>query len=174
MLRTPVEIARQELALGMKEPEAFSKYAGGRNEHWCAHFASWVFLRAGSPLPGYKMPSLVPPRWNPVASVNTLYNEVAKEGKISQTPKPNDLIFYYRTGSSGKKGHVGIVTQVKDGKVVSIEGNLSDRVVQVTHRLNDPKIAGYGRVYSKDAVSAVGALALAGSFFVTWKLLKKK
>ena len=172
MLGSPKDIAIAEFALGVKEPAAFEKYAGGRNEHWCAHFASWVFLRAGSPLPGYKPPSLSPPRWNPIASVNTLYETLKSEGKIVNTPKPNDLIFYYRTGSSGSKGHVGIVTQVKDGKVISIEGNLNDRIAQVKHRLDDPKIAGYGRAY-ESPLPVLGLVTVVGSFLIARKILKK-
>jgi len=171
MLGSPKDIAIAEFALGVKEPGAYEKYAGGREEAWCAHFASWVFLRAGSPLPGYKMPSLIPPRWNPIASVNTLYETLKAEGKIVSTPKPNDLIFYYRTGSSGHKGHVGIVTQVKNGTVTSIEGNLSNRIAQVKHRLDDRKIAGYGRVY-ESPLPVLGLATVVGSFLIARKFLK--
>lgn len=164
------DIARYEYSLGIKEPEAFGKYAGGRNEHWCAHFASWVYLQAGMPLPGYKQPSAKPPAWNPIASVNTMYNKLSDLGKIYNTPHIGDLIFYYRSGSSGEKGHVGIVTDLRDGKVVSIEGNLSDRVAQVTHKLSDPKIAGYGRPYAETS-ALTGLALLVGSFFLTKRLL---
>lgn len=166
------DIARREYALGVKEPQAFTKYAGGRKEHWCAHFASWVYLQAGLPLPGYKAPSATPPAWNPIASVNTMFDTLASMGKIYKSPQIGDLIFYYRSGSAGNKGHVGIVTELKGDSVVSIEGNLSDRVARVTHKLSNPKIAGYGRPYDvRDKLPLVGLFVLVGSIFITKKIL---
>lgn len=171
-MAAPADLAKKEL--GVREPFAFDKYAGGRNEHWCAHFVSWLYVLAGQPLPGYKTPSKTPPRWNPIASVNTLYETLKSEGKIVNTyPRKNDLIFYYKNGkSSGPKGHVGIVTEVRDGKVISIEGNLSDQVKQVTHSLNAKNIAGYGRVYKEGVSPLAGLVVLLGSGYITWKVLE--
>jgi hypothetical protein len=168
------DIARREYSLGIKEPQAFDKYAGGRNEHWCAHFASWVYLQAGLPLPGYRTPSAKPPAWNPIASVNTMFETLDDMGAIYGSPQIGDLIFYYRSGSSGDKGHVGIVTELKDGEVVSIEGNLSNRIARVTHKLSDPKIAGYGRPYAQPASPLTGLLVLVGSVLITKKLIEAR
>ena len=54
---TPVEIARQELASGIREPAAYARYSGGRNEAWCAHFVSWVLDQAGIPFADYIVPT---------------------------------------------------------------------------------------------------------------------
>lgn len=173
---TPAQLALSEWTIkqankaAVSEPAAYSRYAGGRAEPWCAHFVSWVFDRVGQPLPGYVRPTVS--RANPTASASYLYQQAVAQGALSRTPKVNDLIFYKNSDPSKPSGHVGIVTDVGGGKVISVEGNLSDTVARVTHSLSDPKILGYGRFYR--ALPLIGLAVTAGSFAATWYLLHRK
>lgn len=172
---TPAQLAQAEWDIKsyskatVSEPAAYARYSGGRVEPWCAHFVSWVFAQVGQPLPGYLAPSST--RANPTASASYLYGQAVAAGLLNRSPKVNDVIFYKNSDASKPSGHVGIVTAVSDGKVVSIEGNLGDTVARVSHSLSDPKILGYGRFYS--ALPLVGLLTTAGSFAVAWWLLRK-
>lgn len=181
----PAKIAEHEFALkstnraAVSEPGAYARYTGGRPEHWCAHFVSWLHAQAGQPLPGWKPPS--PSYFPRHAGCTWLWKHLRSLGLVHNgLPQRNDMIFY-KHGQYPKyeSGHIGLVTEVKNGKVISIEGNLTpgggraDTVGKVTHKLNSPRILGYGRFYNP-ALPLVGVAVLAGSFFATMKLLKKK
>lgn len=57
-------------------------------------------------------------------------------------PKPGDQIFY---GKSGDEAHTGLVIEVSDKSVVTIEGNVNNAVRLITHSIKDGSIVGYGR-----------------------------
>lgn len=174
---TPIELARQELAAGVREPAAYQRYSGGRNEAWCSHFVSWCFAQAGYPFASYVIPS--PTRANPAASCSRVAKNMADIGRLYRpnevTPQANDLIFYkYR--ENGKfvapgifgldfiLGHIGIVEGVDKDKVVTIEGNYSDMVARVRTPLNSPSIAYYARPFTTAQVAGagIGTLAVVG------------
>lgn len=74
---------------------------------WCASFVYAMFKEAG--LQGYKCASVR--GWK------------EKWGKFVSAPKVGDIAFYTNGWS-----HMGIVTQVKDGKASVVSGNYSDKV----------------------------------------------
>lgn len=159
----PVDLARQELAAGVKEPEAYARYSGGRDEAWCAHFVSWLFRTAGQPLPGSIIPG--PGVWSPTAGCNYIVKTMKEAGRLlppGMLPQANDLIFYKRAdpktggfeapglyGLPFIYGHVGLVEGVvEEGgvkKVVTIEGNYSNKVARVKTRLDSPTIGCFAR-----------------------------
>lgn len=58
-------------------------------------------------------------------------------------PQPGDQIFF---GSSWQNvWHTGLVVEVTESRVITIEGNSSDQVAKRSYALNDPNIWGYGR-----------------------------
>lgn len=57
-------------------------------------------------------------------------------------PKPGDQIFY---GKPGDEAHTGLVIEVSDKSVVTIEGNVNNAVRLITHSIKDGSIIGYGR-----------------------------
>lgn len=57
-------------------------------------------------------------------------------------PKPGDQIFY---GKAGDEAHTGLVVEVSDKAVTTIEGNVQNQVLLITHSITDPTIVGYGR-----------------------------
>ncbi len=57
-------------------------------------------------------------------------------------PRPGDQIFY---GKTGDEAHTGLVVEVTGTEIVTIEGNVSNAVRLLRHKLTDKNIVGYGR-----------------------------
>lgn len=67
----------------------------------------------------------------------------AKGRFFKSGPEPADQIFF---GSGWDNvWHTGMVVEVSDTHVTTIEGNTSDQVAKRTYKLSDPNIFGYGR-----------------------------
>jgi hypothetical protein len=184
---SPASIAEREMLLkaqdkaAVSEPGAFVRYAGGRPEHWCAHFVSWLHAQSGQPLPGWKPPS--PSYFPRHAGCTWLWNMLTPKGFTHQgTPRRNDMIFYKHSDPKYASGHIGLVTEVKNGKVTSIEGNLTpgggrpDTIAKVTRPLTSSRILGYGRFYQPKSmtVPVIGAVAGLGALGLTLFLLRKR
>jgi hypothetical protein len=121
-----VKVARSQL--GVSESPAGSnctKY--GPCEEWCALFVAWVWQHAGIEMAGGTAP---------YAYSGSFYGWVREHGgrdlPASATPSPGDAVMY-GTGVSGHRmAHVGIVESVlKDGEILTIEGNFADQVFEV-------------------------------------------
>lgn len=56
--------------------------------------------------------------------------------------RAGDVIFF---GKRGEESHVGLVTEVKDGRIYTIEGNKSDSVAEGDYSVNYSRISGVGR-----------------------------
>lgn len=179
---SPAGVAEREMLIKQQnrdvvsEPHAFVRYAGGRKEHWCAHFIAWLHWRAGQPLPDWKPPSVEYfPRH---AGCHWLWKHLTAYGMVHRgMPRRNDIIFYKNKNPEYTSGHVGLVTEVADGKVTSIEGNLTpsngaDTIAKVTRSLDHSKILGYGRVYRP--ATWVGPIVGLGAFAITTFLLRKR
>ncbi|GHO57217.1 CHAP domain-containing protein [Ktedonobacter robiniae] len=91
----------------------------GPCEEWCALFATWTWRQAGIDYSTAYVPDFM--------------DYGRKHGTLHQglsNPQPGDAIIF-STGE-GPHGHVGIIVEVKpDGKVISIEGNSSNKVSQI-------------------------------------------
>lgn len=181
---SPAAVAERELEYkkrnpaAVSEPGAFDRYAGGRHEHWCAHFTSWLHAQAGQPLPQWMAPS--PSYFPRHAGCTWLWNLLSGLGLVHKgTPKRDDLIFYKHSSSKYASGHIGIVTGVENGKVVSIEGNLTpgggrpDTIARCKHSLSSSKILGYGRVY-KAQIPIGNALVIMGGAAAAFAMLKNR
>jgi hypothetical protein len=110
----------------------------GRKVHgdafmWCSVYQAWAAAAAKIPM------SIIPKS----AGVLGMRDFFKARGRLFQTPKVGDLvIFLFATGGH----HIGFVEMVLDGeKFLSIEGNVSSRVMRVLHTRSNPDIAGYGR-----------------------------
>ncbi len=57
-------------------------------------------------------------------------------------PRVGDQIFY---GKAGDEAHTGLVIEVSDKTVYTIEGNVQNSVMLLKHSISDPSIVGYGR-----------------------------
>jgi hypothetical protein len=63
------------------------------------------------------------------------------------SPKPGDVVVWWRESLSSGKGHIGLVHQVRDGFLYTIEGNKSPKVQGFSYvfcRMD--KLLGFGQV----------------------------
>ena len=64
-----------------------------------------------------------------------------QKGRYDRNPKVGDQVFFQ---SGGEIGHTGIVVEVTDSTIVTVEGNSSDQVKKNTYNRSSSYIAGYG------------------------------
>lgn len=141
--------------LGYREgPDNWNKYAAmpemtqllgwnAQNQPWCNVFVNACFVACFGLEIGAAM------LYQPVGGGSALCRASADFFKAAsawiergRTPEPGDVIFFYR---SGDINHMGIVTRMACGSVVTVEGNSSDSVAERCYSVNDTTIAGYGR-----------------------------
>ena len=153
-----INIAKNEI--GYKEPaENTTKYTkffddlrkekkyyydGAKNGYaeWCAIFVDWCFVQAYGYNFARQMRYKDAEKFRLGASCAETYNQY----KTHPTkPQPGDQIFF-------TYGHTGLVIEVTDKKVITIEGNTKKdkndkerRVLKKSHDLNASDIKGYGR-----------------------------
>jgi len=112
---------------------------------WCASFVSWCYMQAS----GGKQDAMPFP-YNP--SARGLLQQFKKRGwtqapQSGYQPQPGDIVVWWRVQLAGWQGHVGMVHQVKDGMLYTIEGNRSPRVQGFSYVLSRmDKLLGYGHV----------------------------
>ncbi len=112
---------------------------------WCASFVSWCYLQASG---GDK--SKMPFAYCPGA--RALLREFKGKGmgyapNSGYEPKPGDIVVWWREKLNGWLGHVGLVHQLKDGMLYTIEGNKSPNVQGFSYVFSRmDKLLGYGHV----------------------------
>ena len=111
--RAIVSIAASQLGPSKEGGNYCNPY--GPCEEWCALFATWVWERAGIPIPRY-------------AFVGDVYRWAARHTRVVSVghgPAPGDLVLY-GTGPQtvAASPHVGVVAQVwPDGAIDTVEGD---------------------------------------------------
>ena len=140
-------IARIALEAAINEIQAGAGEIGGNNQgpfvvkylnglapegsDWCAGFVSWCF----SQIPG-AMP------FDYTVGARDILRQFKNKGwshkpQSGYEPVPGDIVVWWRVSSTNWKGHVGIVYQLLDGMLYTIEGNKS------------PKVQGFAYVFSR-------------------------
>ena len=121
---------------------------------WCATFVCWCFVKAYGKAAALKM--LYQPTKaanNAAAGCKYARNYFKDKGKLYDTPKAGDQIFFYSSDKSSIS-HTGLVYKVDDKKVYTVEGNTSSSsgvvanggaVAKKSYSLTYARIAGYGR-----------------------------
>lgn len=141
--------------LGTREgPNNWNRYAAmpemqqllgwnAQNQPWCNTFVNGVFIRCFGLQIGAAM------LYQPIGGGSVLCRASADFFKGAaawiprgRTPDPGDVIFFY---VGGVINHMGIVTRVTGGSVITVEGNSSDMVAERCYSVQDSSIAGYGR-----------------------------
>jgi CHAP domain/Putative peptidoglycan binding domain len=120
------------------------KYLNGMAEEgssWCAAFVSWCYAQNPAGIPfGYTL------------SARDMLSEFkdkgwAHEPNSGYEPLPGDIAVWWREKLTGWKGHVGLVHQLRDGMLYTIEGNKSPRVQGFSYVFSRmEKLLGYGHV----------------------------
>lgn len=147
---TPLEYARRELEAGVREATGNNdgvpavRYNFGERKPWCAAFVAWCFDQADVHLPG---------NIRRLASVDYMERQLQARGARVRSPEPGDIVtFRHRAGSDAGPGrHVGIVEDIEGRVLVTIEGNMGDRVKRCRRPVTDPSITGLYRWPLEDA-----------------------
>ncbi len=148
--RAALQIAISELKSGAGEVGGnncgpfVKKYLHGivpEGNPWCAGFVSYCFSQhpAGSPYP-YKV------------GARDILRAFQQRGWANKpgsgyAPKPGDIVVWWRDQPSSGKGHIGLVHQLKDGFLYTIEGNKSPNVQGFSYVFSRmDKLLGFGEV----------------------------
>ena len=133
-MATPTDVLRVAAGeigyVALQDPAAGSRYGRWYAEDhgsyfagpstsvpWCAMFVSWVFDRAGQPMPGLPTAS---------CSVIVASNRVTSRSVSIRDAEPGDVILFDWNPSAGDGAdHVGIVEKNCGSYVQTIEGNTS-------------------------------------------------
>lgn len=145
--------AKEELDKGVQErPDGsnrgteIDKYTGGVAKPWSPDFVSWVLKEAGSPFDGG---TTEPWRLTSTASIVTWLQTngqyTTRQDKAFQ-PQAGDVVIISQSGEGGGD-HVGIVYQVVNNAMITIEGNVTNAIVSKTYNNyeTNARIVGWGR-----------------------------
>ncbi|MEW6585701.1 MAG: CHAP domain-containing protein [Nitrospirota bacterium] len=112
---------------------------------WCASFVSWCYLQASG-----RDESRMPFAYRPGArALLKEFNDKRWGHKplSGYEPRPGDIVVWWREKLEGWLGHVGLVHQLKDGMLYTIEGNKSPRVQGFSYVFSRmEKLLGFGHV----------------------------
>jgi len=121
-----VDIALNEI--GVKEAtgnndgqrvEEYLAYTGlGKGYAWCAAFVSWCYGQAGLSAPRNA--------WSP--ALFPMSRRYAAGQLPQESIRPADLFGIYNQGL-GRINHVGIVRKLEDKYILTVEGNIANRVL---------------------------------------------
>lgn len=151
------ERGRAALAAAVGELKAGAGEVGGNNRGpfvkkylngivsegnpWCAGFLSFCFAQhpAGMPFP------------YTVGARNILQHfkkkDWAQAPNSGYSPTPGDVVVWWRESMPSGKGHVGLVHQLRDGFLYTIEGNKSPNVQGFSYVFSRmDKLLGFGQV----------------------------
>lgn len=124
-------------------------YNGKKNGYdWCDIFADWCFIHTFGLSKALQL--TCQPKKSAGAGCYYSLNYYKNAGRFHKSgPKPGDQIFFGTSQSD--VWHTGIVVDVDDSKVYTVEGNSSDGVASRSYSLKDKTIVGYGRpAYDKE------------------------
>lgn len=121
-------------------PGTVRSYCQGRNESWCANFASTAFEKTGGSPWGHQPSVQGILNWGRNHSGHFMSANEARQDPSKL--KVGDVVVWKQNGAS----HVGLLKSIgKNGTFTTIEGNTSDRVASRTHNFRDSKLTGFVR-----------------------------
>ena len=119
----------------------YEYYNGKKNGFdWCDQFVDWLFANCYGIDTGRKM--LYQPMRSCGAGCAWSASYFRENSAWFTSPKPGDQIFF---GPKGNESHTGIVAEVTDDRVITIEGNANNMVMKRSYSKGYDNIAGYGR-----------------------------
>ena len=126
---------------------SYLQVTGGRAEHWCADFVTYVVSKAceqtGKSVNGFGSPAVANLRaWG---EANGCYGSIdgmsssQKAQWIVNNVKPGDVMIMQNNSS-----HTGIVTKVySDGSFDTVEGNTSDQCLNRHYSADEARLSGF-------------------------------
>ena len=115
----------------------WSWYGFESRVEWCACFVSWCANECGY------LDSGAIPKFSLCSDGAQWFVSMGQFQDGSYVPAAGDIIFF-DWKNDGRIDHVGIVEDVRDGAVHTIEGNSKDKVARRSYPIGDPRIHGYG------------------------------
>lgn len=121
----------------------YDEYQGSSwlaSQPWCAMFVSWCAYQAGIPSSVLPYHTGCHTGVRLFTEMNAFYEAACYGG--TYVPKAGDIVYF---GDPGDPYHVGIVTNVQDGRVYTVEGNTSKEAVsEHNYALDSSFLYGYG------------------------------
>ena len=119
----------------------YEYYNGKKNGFdWCDQFVDWLFAQCYGIDTGRKM--LYQPMRSCGAGCAWSASYFRENSAWTTSPKPGDQIFF---GPKGNESHTGIVAEVTEDRVITIEGHANNMVMKRSYSKGYDNIAGYGR-----------------------------
>lgn len=128
-------------------------YNGGKQGiAWCDIFVDWCFVQAFGAEIGRKL--LCQPKKSAGAGCNSSMTYYKNKNQFYEYPEIGDQIFFWSSTEQNKAGHTGIVVNVTNDRVYTIEGNTytgkeinadGGAVCEKNYIKTNVRIAGYGR-----------------------------
>ncbi|HEX2882147.1 MAG TPA: peptidoglycan-binding protein [Polyangiaceae bacterium] len=148
--RAALEVAIGELKAGAGEVGGnnkgpfVKKYLNGKapeGSNWCAGFVSHCFAQGKAPLPlEYSVGG------------RAILGQLSKKGwahkpNSGYQPEPGDIVVWWREKADGWMGHIGLVYQLQNGMLYTIEGNKSAKVQGFSYVFTRmEQLLGFGRI----------------------------
>lgn len=143
------EVGTKEKPMGSNNIKYNDWYYGrnvsGSAYPWCAAYVSWVADQAGVDK------SIIPKD----AYTVTMYNTITKKGKAVDRKDglPGDIMFVTNNGSPSGIRHTGVVEDVSNNEIHTIEGNSSDQVIRRSYATSNTKILLARPAYANQSAS---------------------
>lgn len=102
---------------------------------WCAVFISWCAYMA-------KIPESVIPKFALCSVGRSFYKEKGRYDTDVSKAKVGDIIFINWSGGTSLQ-HVGIVVDINESSIITVEGNRSNAVRLETYALDDKRMIGF-------------------------------
>lgn len=102
---------------------------------WCAVFISWCAYMAN-------IPESVIPKFALCSVGRSFYKEVDRYDTDLKSVKKGDIVFINWSGGT-KLQHVGIVVDITDTAIITVEGNRSNAVRLETYNIGDKRLIGF-------------------------------
>ncbi|MGN0245312.1 MAG: CHAP domain-containing protein [Lachnospiraceae bacterium] len=136
----------------------WSWYGYTSRVEWCACFVSWCGEQCG-----YLKAEIIP-KYDNCANGVAWFQEREQWLDGLNEPTPGMIIFFdwdteETNGQDGIPDHTGIVTEVEDGLIKTVEGNSNDSVEKNEYTVGNAEILGYGvllYIQQKDAARKGG------------------
>lgn len=127
----------------------YGKWYGLNPDLWCAMFICWIFNEAYGETAAKK---LLAGKFS-AACEEIRQNFIGKKQYHTANPQIGDIVFFKGTRHAGAN-HIGIITDVSQGRIYTIEGNTSGGsyvidngggVAKKSYGISYSRILGYGR-----------------------------
>ena len=120
---------------GTRDYTKYGKWFGSNPGPWCVKFVCWVYNKAGC--------LNIIKKTAGCSTFLSFFQKNKEFQKRNYIPQKADIIFI-NWQSKTTPDHVGIVIDVDDKRIYTVEGNRNNKVEKASYLKNDTRILGYG------------------------------